>query len=153
MSASSIDRLPENQIETQIREIKQQLSAMRTIQQQGSAAINLDKTPGLTTTWTLTNNQRGTATYTLTNSDGKMLFAMPEFTPYEGSVGLGNEIGYGNVRDANYDWNCWIDWGASDGNNMVLKCWIVNKSGTTKTIEAVCDWRFIVAPSSYSAIS
>lgn len=153
MSASNIDSLPENQIETQIRDIKQQLSELRTLQQVGSAAINLDKTPGLSTSWTLTNNQRGTATYTLTNSQGKMLFAVPEFTFYEGSVAIGNEIGYGNARDAGYDWNCWIDWGASDGNNMVLKCWILNHSGATKSIVAICDWRFVVAPSSYSAIS
>ena len=154
MSANSLDRRPGiDSLATKINELERMIRELRTTQPQGESALNPDKTTGLSTSWTLLNNQRGIATYTLANNDGKMVFGVPEFTFYEDSIGLGNEIGYGYPRDNNYECDHWIDWGSSDGNNMVLKCWIVNKSGSTKNIEAVCDWRFVVSSSSHSSIT
>lgn len=152
MSRNLSDSKQERDLLNRISRLEQLQRESRTAQIQGADALKLDKTPGLIISWNLAAGQRGWGRFNLQDNNNNLIFGVPSLTFYEGSVGLGNEIGHGYPRDHDYEWNAWNDWGASNGNNLVLMCWIVNNTGSAKTIEAVCDWRYIVSPDSYSSI-
>lgn len=84
-------------------------------------------------------------TMTLSNNKGLKLFAVPLFTVYKDSVSDSNRIPEGSaVSEEDFHFLSWIDYDSSDGNNMKLKYFIKNMSGSSKAIVFRGLWRFMV---------
>ena len=146
MADHSLDRqVGIDRLANDINTLKQQLSELRTLQQQGNDALNLQLSATASNSTSLANGASVAFTMTLTNASGKRLFGIPFVTLYEGSVAGGNEIGYGNARDASYRVvSIALDWGTTDNNNLITKVSITNNTGSTQTILFRGNWRFLV---------
>lgn len=82
---------------------------------------------------------------TLFNQTGLKLLATANFTFYQDSVSEDNRIPTGaNVTASNYQLAFYYDELKSDGNNVKFTGYIVNQSGSDKTIVVNVNYRFII---------
>lgn len=117
---------------------------LRELKQLRNRLQNLETTPqppsirlsGLgSATFDLFANSQITFTATLTDSDGGRVLGQPSVTLYKGSP-----ISSAKAFPSGSDWSdaermairfsTWIDYGESDNNNLVMKIFIVNPTGT-----------------------
>lgn len=86
------------------------------------------------------------ATVTIPNDAfSKPFLAMPEVSIYVNSVATNNQLPGGSaVDESNYQMiGPWIDWGASDGKKVVVKCYVRNISAGSVDLLVRLDVRFI----------
>lgn len=145
MSGHLLDQQPEERLFTQIKELQDQIKELRTLQLQGTDAVNIAVTSNYTATKTGLVSGGGTVfTYTLTPAVAKILISTFHFTLYETSVATANVINGTDVRSYNYDWRWWRDWGQSDNNNVKDYVWVRNNTGSTQTVVMRANWRYII---------
>lgn len=91
------------------------------------------------------NGDRISITVTLSNPDGLKVFAIPEFSVYEGSVASVNRIPSGaNIAVGDYVMMNWNDYGLNDNANLKYVVVVENNTGSTQTIYIDVTWRYII---------
>ncbi len=146
MADHTLDREPGiARIADDINTLKNQLSELRTLQQQGASAVNLTTTGDYTTSGLLVAGSAAFFIYTLSNASNQRLFGTFEYTLYEGSIALANVIGSGanNFFD-HYDIRYWPSKYDSDGNNRKEHVFVKNITAGPLTVSMVGSWRYIV---------
>lgn|SRR3972149_459980 len=94
---------------------------------------------------TLADGQSGTFINTLSSASNSRLFGFPNISLYVGSISATTIISDGTgINPDSFKWAIWVDWGASDNNNIIAKAYIQNNSGGTETILFRSNWRFLV---------
>lgn len=153
MADHTLDREPGiARIADDINTLKNQLSELRTLQQQGASAVNLTTTGDYTTSVTLGAGGAAFFNFTLANASNQRLFGTFEYTLYEGSIALANVVGSGtnNFFD-HYDIRYWPSKFDSDGNNLKERVFVKNITAGSLTVYMVGSWRYIVGTATGSA--
>ena len=119
-----------------IRQVKGVKASSQTVQLgtsvTASASLSLD------------NNSSSVVTVTLAHAKGFRLFAIPQMTFYQDSVDAANII-YSDAFDSTkYTMYQWKDFDSTDNNNVVLRGFILNISGSTQSLVVRANWRFII---------
>lgn len=153
MADHTLDREPGiARIADDINTLKNQLSELRTLQQQGASAVNLTITGNYVSSVTLGANGPAFFIFTLANATNQRLFGIFEYTLYQGSVAAGNEIGSGaNSYFDNWDMRYWPSKYDSDGNNLKERVYVKNITAGSLTVYMVGSWRYIVGTATGSA--
>lgn len=94
MATHNLDHQPNELLITEIADLKKQVSEMRTLQLQGSAAINFTRYARLDQSITLSANSGGYLVFQVVNTDGKSLFTMIENSYYQDVEDTDHEIGW-----------------------------------------------------------
>ncbi len=154
MADHTLDREPGiARIADDINTLKNQLSELRTLQQQGASAVNLTMTGDYTTSYALVAGQAIFFLFTLANAANSRLFGIFEYTAYQGSIAAGNEIGvYTNNYFDHFNMIYWPSKFDSDGNNLQERIYFKNVTTGTLTVYIVGRWRYIVATGSGTAV-
>ncbi len=149
MASHTLDRQPEERLFTEIDSLRRQLTELRTLQQQGNAALNLQSSGESQSQQDVLAGEAVAFTMTLMPQDfNTRLFGVPFMSVYHTEVLGINQIGIGTPHDLEYDFSFWSDWGDSDGNNLVARAYVRNNSATTKTILFRGNFRFLVSQAS-----
>lgn len=110
-----------------------------------ASGMNLQLSALGSTSFSMNNGDGNTVTATLSNAGGKRLFGMPTVSFYETTQTATNSIPDGSsIAASDYVVTHWIDWGASDNSNIVMKSWIKNNTGGTQTILYRIQYRYLV---------
>lgn len=146
MSANNLDRQTEERLITEIKDLKRQVSELRTLQSQGADAVNLTLDSGGWVSQELANNQASIVTYTLANPDGKRIFGSFEFDVCQDSYALANLIKSGDNNYADYwDIHHHTSAGLTDTFDLVERILVRNRTGSTKTFVMYGTWRYVVS--------
>jgi len=145
MADHSLDRQPGiDRLASDINTLKQQLSELRTLQLQGSNALQPAVSPTFTASAPVNNLNSALFIYTYTPTNGLPLITSFHFTMYEGTIASGNEITGPLPRGDNYTWKWWRDWSRTDNLNVKDFVLIKNNTGSTQTICMSGNWRYFV---------
>src|SRR3954471_7018621 len=115
-----IDRISDD-----LKNVKNQISELRTLQKQGTDAVNIAVTGSYSSiSLPVTTGNAAIFFFTLTPATVVPMFSTFHYTLYEGSVGAGNEINGQTLRSYNYDWRWWRDWANTDNANVKDYVWV-----------------------------
>lgn len=143
MADHGLDYQPEERLIAKINDLQQQLGELRTLQLQGSNAINISVSSNYSADAIgLLNNQVALFRYSYDPGIAQILFTTFHFTLYQGTATTGNEIN--TTYAAYYDWHWWRDWGDSNNQNVKDYVWVRNKTGSTQDVLMRGNWRYIV---------
>lgn len=149
MSGHLLEQQPEERLFTQIKELQDQIKELRTIQAQGSDAVNMKSTGSYTASQTVPAGNAAAFGFHLNITGAAIIFCVFSYSLYEGAVtdeahligGL-NTLGYG------YKWTQWRDWGEANltghAYNVSERVWLENNNATAKLITMKGEWRYIV---------
>jgi hypothetical protein len=148
MSADhSLDRQPGiDRLAADINDVKRQLSELRTLQPQGSAALNLAQTAVYEahSLVPILDAQAILFRWRMNNVSGKMVFSTFHCSIFQDAIAPANQIGGNNILGYGYRWYAWRDQLNSDGNDVQEYVWVENRSGVAHTIYLQGFWRYIV---------
>ncbi len=146
MSSHALDSQMEERLVDTVTRLERQLKELRTLQNQGQDAVNLQVSNAVTISNTFSPGDRVFFVYRFDNPQNKQLFSNFEFSLYEGTIAAGNELGNGlNIYGNNWKWSWWRSQWDSDGNNQRDWVEITNTSGSTLTLHGVGQWRYLVS--------
>jgi hypothetical protein len=147
MSANILDQQPNQRLFTKVNDLERQLSELRTLQQQGRNAVNLQNSGDYTASWTAAVNTYYVITFHFQNLDNKQLFGTFEFTPYQDTTAnSAKALWRGDVSlDSNWKIFWYRDKEASDGNDLWDYVYVSHSAASPLPITLVGRWRFIVS--------
>lgn len=110
-----------------------------------ATGIRLQKTSDYSASADLDDGLSMTVTYTFSNNAGKRLFAVPEISFFADEITSDGLIPDGNnIGSSDFVFTSWLDLATDDNNNVVFKAFILNQSGSTKTIYVFGSFRYLV---------
>ena len=135
---------------TRLRDLENQLRQLRTLQNQGSAAVNLRQTGAYTYPISLPANGTGLAGFHLASTSGSIIFSTFVWSIFEGTTMAeqveANVIGGVNLKKLDYDIMAWRDYvdTLNPDFNVSERFWIHNNTEDAKDLMIVGRWRYII---------
>lgn len=149
MASHDLEHQPNERLITEIANLKKQVSELRTLQLQGTAATNMTASGVYQSIAPATVD--GSATlfrFNITSVEKKMIFAHFYFTLWEDSEAPANVIGDANILQYGYRVYHRTEWSTINlpvtGYNQSEYIWVENHRGATHDIIVKGEWRYIV---------
>lgn len=122
MASNNLDQQPGEKLVTDIKLIKNQLSELRTLQLQGTAAVNMTAQNYTNYTTTVNANSTNWLWLRFVNTHGVPVFGTLEFTFYQGGIDPANAIDSSTSTTIYQNWDIkwWQDYAGSVGNGDLV---------------------------------
>ena len=145
---NNIDRKPENIFMAEILDMKRQLEELKNIQPPTINLSNVSQFDFTINAFSLYN-----ITITLSNTQSKILLAIPEIAFYKNQVVSAANYypsgGNWTVSEvANLQVEAYLDWSTTDNKNLTMTIALYNGNGSNIPIRLVSRWRYLTPSAS-----